>query len=142
MSEIRPIHAIKEKWSRVTPQRTEDYKIGVQNPRRDWADAASAQADTWKSAIMEAATKNLFAKGVQEAGTAKWKDRAIRKGPSRFAEGVMVGADDYAKGFEPYRSVIEAVTPPPKFPRGDPRNIERVKSYAQPLHARRVGGGK
>ena len=31
MAEIRDLSAIKEKWTRVTPQRTEDYKIGVKN---------------------------------------------------------------------------------------------------------------
>jgi hypothetical protein len=140
MAAVKSMAVIKEKWARVTPGRTEDYRIGIQNPRRDWADAATAQEDTWKQAITEAATRGQYGKGVAKAGTAKWKDRSIKKGPTRFAEGVMVGAEDYAKGFAPMHDAIEAVTPPPKFPRGDPRNIDRVRVYNQALHAKRVQG--
>jgi len=45
MAEIRPLSMIRDKWTRVTPGRMEDYKIGIQNPRRDWAEEASAAKD-------------------------------------------------------------------------------------------------
>jgi hypothetical protein len=120
--------------------RVDDYKMGVTNPRRDWAEEASAAKETWKSSIMEAAGKDMYGKGIARAGTAKWKDRAVRKGPTRFAEGVMIGGNDYEKGFAPFHAVIEGVTPPPRMPRGDPRNIERVKAYVTALRAKKVGG--
>jgi hypothetical protein len=139
MAEIRALSSIREKWARVTPQRTDDYKLGVQNPRRDWEAGALSAKDVWKSAITEAAAKDMYGKGVASAGTAKWKDRAVKKGPARFAEGVMVGSQDYEKGFSPYHSVIEQTTLPPRMPRGDPRNIERVKTIATALRLKKVG---
>jgi len=72
MAEIKSLASIREKWTRVTPGRTEDYKIGVQNPKRDWAEETAAGKDNWKAGIEAAAAKDLFAKGVIAAGSKKW----------------------------------------------------------------------
>jgi len=127
MAEIKSIGAIKEKWTRVTPGRTEDYKLGIQNPRRDWAEEALAGAANWKAGIDAAAAKDLFGKGVTKAGSAKWKEKALKKGPGRFAEGVYIAGPDYEKGFAPYHAAIEKVDLGARFPKRDPRNLERVK---------------
>jgi len=139
VAEIKSLSAIREKWERVTPGRTEDYKLGIQQPRRDWATQASAAKDTYKAAIDAAHAKNMYQKGVEEAGTKKWQDRAIKKGPGRFAEGVMISAPDYEKGFAPYRQAIEAVDLGQKYPRRDPRNLDRVKRVVEALVAQKVG---
>jgi len=138
MAEIKSLASIREKWTRVTPMRAEDYRIGIQNPKRDWADATEGQADTWKAGVTEAANKGLFAKGVRKAGTKKWQEKALQKGPGRFSEGVMVAGGDYEKGFAPYRDTIEATTLPPKYPKGDPRNIQRVAVIAAALRAKKL----
>jgi len=139
MAEIKSIAAIREKWMRVTPGRTEDYKIGIQNPRRDWAEEAEAGKENWKAGIDQAAAKDMFAKGIRKAGTAKWKDKSLKKGPSRFAEGVYIAGPDYEKGFAPYRDVIEATDLGPRFPKRDPRNIDRVKRMVEALVAAKTG---
>jgi hypothetical protein len=48
MAEIKSLSAVREKWARVTPMRTEDYKLGVENPKRDWADETEAAKGNWK----------------------------------------------------------------------------------------------
>lgn len=126
--EIKSLARIKEKWTRVTPLRSEDYKLGVTNPRRDWAGSAVAAKESHKAAMVTAAAADSFAKGITKAGTAKWQTKALAKGPGRFAEGVMVGGDDYEKGFAPAREVLEKTVLPPRFPRRDPRNIARVST--------------
>ena len=126
MAEIKSIDRIKEKWTRVTPMRTEDYKLGIQSPRRDWEKSAVASKESHKAAMATAAAQDSFAKGISKAGTGKWQSKALAKGPGRFAEGVMVGGDDYEKGFAPFRDEIEKTVLPPRFPRRDPRNLQRV----------------
>jgi hypothetical protein len=126
--EIKSLARIKEKWTRVTPMRTEDYKLGVQSPRRDWQASAVAAKESHKAAMATAAAADSFAKGITKAGTGKWQSKALAKGPGRFAEGVMVGGDDYEKGFAPAREVLEKTLLPPRFPRRDPRNIARVST--------------
>lgn len=139
MAEIRPIAKIREKWVRVTPLRAEDYKMGVLDPRRDWEKQSVAQKETWKTAITDAAAKDLYAKGVTRVGIAKWKDRAATKGPGRFSEGVTVAGPDFEKGFAPYADEIAKTALPVRYPKGDPRNIERVRVIAAALRAKKIG---
>lgn len=139
MAEIKSIQAIQEKWGRVTPGRTEDYTIGIKNPKRDWAQAAGAAKESHKAAMTAAAASDSYAKGIAKAGTARWQDRATRKGPGRFAEGVIVGAPDYGTAFGPYADVIKATTLTPRFPRGDVRNLDRVKTISQALRKKKMG---
>lgn len=140
MAEIRSLSAIRDKWTRVTPGRTEDYKLGIANPRRDWEEETLAAKDTYKAGVDAAHAKNLFAKGVKRAGTAKWKDKSMKLGPGRFAEGVYIAGPDYEKGFAPYREAIEAVDLGPRFPKRDPRNLDRVKRVVDALVAKKIAG--
>ncbi|TKJ24795.1 MAG: hypothetical protein CEE41_05140 [Hadesarchaea archaeon B3_Hades] len=133
MAEIKALGAIREKWTRVTPMRTEDYRLGIQNPKRDWAEETEAAADNWKMGIDAAHVKDLFPKGVRAAGSSKWRDRALKKGPGRFAEGVMIASPDFEKGFAPFHAAIERVDLGPRFPRRDPRNLQRVKAVVDAL---------
>ncbi len=138
MAEIKSLSAVREKWARVTPMRTEDYKLGIANPKRDWADETEAAKQNWKMGIDAAAAKDLFAKGVQKAGTGKWRDGALKKGPGRFAEGVMLAESDYEKGFAPFHAAIERADLGPRFPRRDPRNLNRVKAVVDALVAEKL----
>jgi len=139
MAEVKSISRIKEKWTRVTPLRTEDYKLGVQTPRRDWEKTTVASKESHKAAMATVAATDAFAKGVTKAGTSKWQTKALAKGPGRFAEGVMVGGDDYEKGFAPFRDEIEKTVLPPRFPKRDPRNIARVSTIAAALGKKKTG---
>lgn len=138
MAEIKSLSSIRDKWTRVTPGRTEDYKLGIQNPRRDWATEALAGKDNWKAGVDAAAAKDLFAKGVDKAGTAKWRDHALKKGPGRFAEGVYIAGPDYESGFKPFHDAISRVDLGPRFPKRDPRNLNRVKLIVDALIAEKV----
>lgn len=139
MAEIRSLAAIRDKWTRVTPGRTEDYKLGIANPRRDWAKETEAAKGNWKAGIDAAAAKDMFAKGVAKAGSAKWKAKALKKGPGRFAEGVYDAGPEFEKGFAPYRAAIEAVDLGPRFPKRDPRNLDRVKRVVDAMIKAKVG---
>ena len=139
MAEIKSLSAIRDKWTRVTPMRTEDYKLGVQSPKRDWEQETLAAADNWKAGVDAAQAKGLFSKGVTKAGSKKWQRKSLDVGPGRFAEGVYKGGDDYASGFAPYREAIARVELPPKFPRRDPRNLERVRRVVEALIQEKVG---
>jgi len=139
MAEIKSLASIREKWARVTPGRTEDYKLGIQNPKRDWEEEAVAGKGNWKAGIDAAAAKDLYAKGVTQAGSAKWKSRSLEKGPGRFAEGVYIAAPDYEKGFAPYREAILRTDIGPRFPKRDPRNLERVKKIVDALVKEKLG---
>ncbi len=139
MPAIRKLDEIAAKWGRVTPQRAPEYQAGVENPKKDWAKEAIAAKETWKAAITAAGVRDAYGKGVTEAGTERWKRGAVQKGPGRFAEGVQIAQPDYQKGFGKYHSVIEKTTLPPRFPKGDVRNLDRVKEISTAMRAEKVG---
>ena len=138
MPAIRPVSEIAEKWARVTPGRASDYQAGIQNPKRDWAEATRAAEDAWIQGVQEAASQRRFGRGVARAGTEKWKRKALELGTSRWGPGVSAARDDYEKGFAPFAEVIARVSLPPRGPKGDPKNIERVRVIAQALHEAKI----
>jgi hypothetical protein len=135
MPPIKSLAAISEKWARVAPQRSEDYLIGVQNPRVPWDTAAIAAEPQYASGVQAAIGRKAFSAGVRAAGNEKYRRRATELGPSRFATGTQSAKPDYEKGFGPFRQVIESTTLPPRKAKGDPGNIERVRAMAQALSA-------
>ncbi len=139
MADIKSLADISEKWTRVTPGRQSDFESGVQSPAKDWETSAAAAEEAYKGGVTEAATAGRYGRGVRAAGTAKWKSKTLAvKG--RWGEGVRIAGGDYQSGFGPYHAVIERTTLPVKYPKGDPRNLERVAAIAQALHRAKVGG--
>lgn len=135
MAFIRSIDHIAKKFAMVTPGRTEDYRVGVENPRRDWGTATAAAESAYEAGVTQAIAKKRFSKGVKAAGTATWQNGAIQKGTARWGPGVTLSQDKYARNFAPYRDAIERATLPPRFARRDPRNLERVKAIVNALIA-------
>lgn len=140
MAAIRPMAFIKEKWVTVTPTKAPQYEQGVQNPKKDWATNAKEAEEAWKAGVTAAAGEGRFGRGVERAGTKKWQERALRKGPTRYAEGTMIAGDDYERGFKPYRDVIERTELPKRQAKGSRANIERVWAIASALHEAKKAG--
>ena len=140
MAEIKDLSKVASKWTRVTPGRQDDYKDGVNNPRRDWATQASAGESNYVAGVASAQSKGMFKKGVENAGSAKWKSKTLAKGPGRFAEGVYSSGSDYEKGFQPYHDAIKNANLGPRFPRRDPRNLQRVATVVNAINAVKTGG--
>jgi len=138
MAAIRPIDTIVDKFITVTPGRATQYKQGVENPLRDWEQNAIAAEETYKRGVTEAANKGMYGKGVKKAGTRKWQKGASQKGPTRFSEGVMLSKDAYRAGFAPYAEEIAKTELPPRGPKGDPNNIQRVAVIARALRERKL----
>ena len=140
MPAVKTIAAIRDKYARVTPGRAEDYATGVAAPRVDWANATAAAEPAYSAGVTAAIQRKAFGAGVKRVGTARWASRAETVGAERWGPGIMAGVDAYERGFAPYREVIEKTTLPPKYPRGDPRNYERVRVLGEALRKKAAGG--
>ncbi len=140
MAEIKDLSTIGRKWATVTPQRQGEYEEGVKNPKRDWAQATVAAADAQAKAVQAAISAKSFEKGVAKAGTSKWQEKTLTKGPTRWAQGVSLSQSDYEAGFGPFREVIARTVLPKRGPKGDPANIQRVAVLAKALHDAKVAG--
>ena len=137
--DIKSLDKIAKKWQTVTPGRASEYQDGITSPRRSWEQATSAAAAAQAEGVQAAIANGSFEKGVAKAGDAKWKRGALEKGVRRWPEGVRLGGEEYRAGFAPYHSAIQAVSLPPKGPKGDPRNYDRVRAIGEALHSTKLG---
>lgn len=138
MPRIPSTASISRKWARVTPGRTQDYAEGVADPTRDWQQGALEAEASYNEGIQAALARGAFASGVRRAGTDRWQERTLAKGPSRWAQGVSQGENDFENGFAPYRETISQTQLPARGPAGSPQNIERVRVLAEALHRRKI----
>jgi len=134
MVKTKPIDVVARKWLARASVATEDYKIGVQNPKQDWATAAANAFDAWAAAINEAIADRRFVGGVKKAGTEKWRTKALEVGASRYAPGISAASQDYAAAMSEVLRVLEGISLPPRGPTGAPQNYERVKVIGDTLH--------
>lgn len=137
--EIKSLDRIGTKWSEVASRSSDEYKTGVENPRRSWSQAAQNAEGNFEEGIQNAIARKAYGKGVSEAGDAKWKKRAVELGPSRYSAGVRVAKPEYQSGFSRYHSRLSALTLPPRGPKGSPENIDRVRIIAEALHSEKIG---
>lgn len=129
-----------QRWAQRTAAATPDYQAGVASPRVPWQQATIAAKEAHKAATTQALAEDRFAKGVAKAGDGKWQSAAQGKGAERFGPGAAAGVNDYQAGVAPYLAVIEGTQLPPRGPKGDPRNIDRVRVLAAALRKKKVGG--
>lgn len=141
MPRTKPIQDVVNKWQTRAAQATPDYEQGVRNPKEDWATATGAAEESYAQGVQTAITEGRFGRGVQEAGTAKWQRNALEKGTQRWSPGVQAARPEYEREMAQVLNTIEATTLSPRYPRGDPRNYERVRNIGDALHEMRTRGG-
>jgi hypothetical protein len=115
------------------------YTAGVQSPKNPWAASTVAAANTYSTAVTQAVADNRFQKGVTKAGDQKWAANSAGKGAQRYPQGVQGAQNAYQTGVQPYLSALAGVQLPPRGPKGDPNNTQRVAAIATALRAIKVG---
>ncbi|MEM1510667.1 MAG: hypothetical protein QW096_12445 [Thermofilaceae archaeon] len=125
---MRPLDRIAEKWRRRSLAAAGDYAEGVAAPRRPWREQTLASADKWVRGVVEAVAVNSYARGVAAIPSELWRSRALTIGVTRYTEGV----DRSVRVYEAFRALSEMVLPP-RAPREDPRNLERVVAVVRAL---------
>jgi len=130
MTNIKPIGASADKWSRRSSGATGDYSTGVQNPRKSWATAAKAGEKNYAQGVTQSIARGGFGKGVSACGDAGWQKGATTKGPGRYAEGVTGAQGDWTDGYQPYQTTMASLTLPDRGPKGSTQNLQRVNLVA------------
>lgn len=129
-----------KRWKDRASMSREAYQTGIQSPRQDWATATKAAKASWQQGIQDAIANGRFEKGITKAGSAKQQARALLVGADRFVEGVGVAEEAYSQGVAPYLQVLENIVLPPRFPKGDPRNLKRVEAVTKALRDKKLQG--
>lgn len=130
---------IAKKWSTRAAAAGPDYANGVNGTTKDWAQDTAAAAGAWAAGVQQASANGSFAKGVNAAGTAKWKNKAANVGAARYPQGVAAAMQYYQTGITNVLNVLQGVNLPPRGPKGDPGNINRVTAVTQALRKMKTG---
>lgn len=136
---LRDIGSMSKKFVQRAGAATPDYTAGVANAGPAWQAGASAAGDTYRTAVTQAASEGRYEKGVADAGSGKYQERARTLGSQRYAPGVQASEQDWAKGFGPYASALNGMDLPLRGPRGSAQNSEISSAVQRRLHAIRVG---
>jgi hypothetical protein len=137
---IKGADVIAKKYATRGGAAAQDYSAGVAAPRVPWAAATAAAVSTYASGVQQSIANGSFVKGVTAAGDAKWSRKATTVGAARYGPGVQAAQQDYASGVAPYLQVLSSLQLPPRGPKGDPGNVQRVNAIAQALRAKKLGG--
>lgn len=141
MPVIKDITTSAQKWSRNAGSAATEFAANAQGAAAKWGQETQKSGANFRQAISAGNIQAKFERGVAKAAqSGKFARKLALVGASRYSEGVGAAQQDWASGFEPYQSVLQGVTLPPRAPRGDARNYERVKAIGQALNAKRIAG--
>lgn len=135
---VKDLAGSAQRWTTRAAAAAADYGTEAAAAGERWQSNTASAAATYFQAVSSAGIQDRFRRGVQRAGAAKYTRKITDVGQSRYSTGVQAATDDWRSGFEPFANTISALTLPPRRPRGDPGNIERVRVIAQALNARRL----
>lgn len=130
---------VAQKWANRASNAQPEYAAGVQATTKDQAGRAIASKEIYKQALNESFARDAYAKGLQKAGTAKWKDKASRVGAERFSGGVSASVTDYATESAKYDNARRAADTLPRGVKGSETNLARVKAVVSALRIAKVG---
>jgi hypothetical protein len=135
--QIKPISQIVQKWQTRAGSAGADYVSGIQNPRRPQAASAAAAAQSWATGVQMAVTNGSYAKNVVAASD-KYLRNATGKGAQRYPTGITAATSDFQNGLTPYLTVLANLQLPPRLPKGDPGNLQRVSAVDAALRAAKL----
>jgi hypothetical protein len=125
---IKPLATIVQKYVTRASASGQAYIDGINNPRQDWQQSTAASANAWAAGVQGAITDGRFVAGVNIAGDAKWSTRSTTIGAQRYPGGITAGQQAYQSGIQPYLQMLSTLNLPPRLPRGDPGNLQRVQA--------------
>lgn len=123
---IKPIATIVQKYVQRASAAGQAYTDGINSPRQPWAASTTAAANTWSAGVQAAITDGRFVKGVNNAGDALWSQRSTTLGAQRYPGGITAGQQKYSNNLQPFLQALSTLNLPPRMPKGDPGNLQRV----------------
>jgi len=127
-----------DKWIARARVARPDYELGIKAPKEPWLEQTIKAKETYKMAITQPHVPDLFIRGVKRAGKERWEGMALKKGADRYIPGVELSQPYFRGQMTDILAEIERIVIPPRAPRGDIRNLERVEKIFVGLHAWRL----
>jgi len=135
---VKPLEDTVRRWVEETPRRSPYYEAYTPAAASRWEANATAAAPVYKAAVTAPDIDRRFAGGIKRVKASKFERKVRAVGVARFGPGITAAREDYSSGVSPYLSELAALDIPPRKPRGDPGNLERVRAIFDSLHKKRL----
>jgi hypothetical protein len=137
--QVKDAASVAAKWTQRAGAAGAAYTAGINTTTKDWATETANAAQSWSAGVQAAAGNGSFAKGVNAAGTSKWKTKAAGVGAARYPQGVQAATQYYQNGITAVLQVLSSLTLPARGPKGDPGNLNRVSAVTTALRKMKTG---
>ena len=129
MAKIVPLDVAGDKLGRHAGAAAQDYVAASMAAAAEWAAAARAAGPNYAAGIQLAIQEKRYEAGIAASGPEVYAAGVKAKGSTRYGPGVTEGVPKWIQNFAPFHSAIASATPPPRRPRRDPGNLERVSFF-------------
>lgn len=99
---IKPVDYVTKKWLERARAAVEDYKLGVQNPRRDPIKAAISMKDTLMRKMAARETWDKWEQKLSAWNLEAWSKRAVNVGANRYPTGIEASQDTFKQFYEQF----------------------------------------
>ena len=130
---------IAHRFVKFAPGRFDRYTDGIANPDEDWEKNTVAAEGNYETGVKAAIARKAFGKGVKKTGTARQQAATILN-QNRWVEGIENSETVMTEAMGPVVAVLQSITLPPKYPKGDPRNYKRVEAVGTALRKAKEDG--
>lgn len=129
---------VAKKWAGRAAGASGEYSKNAAAAASDWESGAKGGASNYKLGVSAGNIEARFSAGISKAGASKYARKVTDVGGSRYSDGVAHGEADMQNGISAVLGTISSVTLPPRRPRGDPANLQRVAAVATALSSKRL----
>lgn len=130
---------VAQKWANRAQGASGDYSDGVRTTDKDQAARAIAAKANYQQALQESFGRDAYAKGLQKAGSQKWREKSVSLGGQRYGGGVADAVDDYTQGSARFDGARRAADTLPRGVKGSPQNLQRVSAVVTALRKVKTG---
>src|SRR5688572_21540785 len=96
-----------ERWASSGAQGQQRYTEGIQATQVDVVGRAVAAQPKLLANFQQSVNSGRWARGLQDRGTAGWKQAALAKA-SNYSTGIAAGRDDYQRAMQTWLPIIQS----------------------------------
>lgn len=124
-----------ERWASSSAAGQQRYTEGVQATQVDVVGRAVAAQPKLLQNFQQAVTSGRWARGLQDRGTAGWKQQTLAKA-ANYGTGIAAGRDDYQRAMQTWLPIIQsAAASVQSMPNASFQDsLNRMTAFATALH--------
>lgn len=124
-----------QRWRESSAQGQARYTEGIQATQVDVVGRAVAAQPKLLANFQQSVNSGRWARGLQDRGTAGWKQAALAKA-ANYGVGIAAGADDYQRAMQTWLPIIQsAAASVQSMPNGSFQDsLNRMTAFATALH--------